>query len=214
LNNNNEGTVYKILIVDDEKDELNALSLTLKYAKQFKSEISIAEDPLIALAKLENEEFDLVLSDFKMPRMNGIEFLIKVKEKYPKIIRMLITACVELEIAKEAINKAAIHTFIEKPWYNDELRLIVHEALKGKDTGEFKSSTEVGDVNEALHVVNNALEKIFNDSLDLRINKRVTLEFTSPVEFNKFFYEIKQNKNININDIHVFVDKYIIELTF
>jgi len=209
-----QNKVYKILIVDDEADELNALSLTLQFAKEFKSEISTAENPTSALAKLENQNFDLVLSDFQMPTMDGIEFLNKVKERHPKTIRMLITGYTDIEIAKQAINEAEIHNFIEKPWYNDKLRSIIYDALKEKYEKIPESSTQVADVNDALKVINSALGNMFNNTEKQEPKRKIILQFTSPDEFNKFYHEIKDLKNVNVDDISISENKYIIELRF
>ena len=141
-----EDKVHKVLIVDDEVDELKALFLTLEHAKQFSSNITVCNDPIKALEKLQENDYDLVLSDFKMPHMNGVEFLNKVKQKYPNTIRMLITAYSEFQVAKEAINEAEVHSFIEKPWYNDELRNIIYKALKRKEFIDNNSSKEVKSV--------------------------------------------------------------------
>ncbi len=104
--------------------------MTLKRAEQFKSEIAIAEDGEAALAELEKQEFDIVLADYKMPRMNGIELLTLVRDKYPETLRILITGFSDINIAKEAINKAAVHNYIEKDLGNEKIRRTLYEALK------------------------------------------------------------------------------------
>ena len=107
-------TLYDILVVDDERDILNSLNLVLGYADEFQAEISVATDGQMALEHLDKKEFDLVLSDYKMPGMTGVELLSKVKEKYPNTIRMLITGYTDVAIAREAINEAHVHNYIEK----------------------------------------------------------------------------------------------------
>ena len=69
--------VHKILIVDDEKEVLEALRSSLECADKFKSEISLAEDAKTALIKLKKHDYDLILSDYKMPKMDGVEVLEK-----------------------------------------------------------------------------------------------------------------------------------------
>ena len=125
--------IHKILVVDDEKDILDALAMTLQSAEQFNCEITTSENSYNALAELKRDDFDLVLSDFRMPLMNGVEFFSKVKDKYPDAIRIMITGYADIELAEEAINKGNIHHFIEKPWNNDELIFIVQHALKDRD---------------------------------------------------------------------------------
>ena len=75
-----ENKTYRILIVDDERDVLDSLLMTLKYAEDFNTEIITATNGEVALAKMIAEDFDLVLADFKMPGMSGIDLLTKVSE--------------------------------------------------------------------------------------------------------------------------------------
>ena len=152
--------VHNILIVDDEEEERRALFLTLLNTSQFKSKISTAEDSKTALDELEKQNFDLILADYRIPGMDGIELLNKVKEKYPKTIRMLITGYTDFNIAKNAINKANVHNFIEKPWSNDELTSIISNELIRKTELETKSSTEVDNVEEALSLLNETQQEI------------------------------------------------------
>lgn len=122
--------IYKILIVDDEVKVLDALKKTLERSKQFKSDIFVVDSGLKALDIIKNQDFDLVLSDYKMPKMDGVEVLTKIKEINPDTVRILITGYSDLEIAREAINKAAVHNYIEKPWDNEKIRTIIYSAIK------------------------------------------------------------------------------------
>ena len=122
--------VFKILIVDDELDVLNSLDLALKTAKEFKGEITTVSDGETALAEMMRNDYDLVLADYKMPGMNGIELLTEVKNKHPNAARILITGYTDVDTALEAINKAKVDQYIEKPCHKDKLRSTVHKALK------------------------------------------------------------------------------------
>jgi YesN/AraC family two-component response regulator len=124
--------VFRILIVDDENEVSSALRRALLYAKEFKSEIQTVESGEKALTELEKDEYDLILTDYRMPGMTGTEFLQRVRNKYPDTIRIIITGYSDIEIIKEAVNKAEIHHYIEKPWVNDGVRKVVHEALQRK----------------------------------------------------------------------------------
>ena len=120
---------HNILIVDDDREVLETLNQTLGRAKRFECNISLAENGEEALAELAKRDFSILLSDFKMPKMNGIDLLEIAKEKYPHAIRILITGFSDLKIAREAINRAKIDFYIEKPWNNEELRGMIYEAL-------------------------------------------------------------------------------------
>jgi response regulator RpfG family c-di-GMP phosphodiesterase len=72
---------------------------------------------------------DLVISDNRLPGMSGIEFLAKVRQTHSDTIRMLVTGYPDLESAVAAINKGQVYRYILKPWENEELRLLVRQAL-------------------------------------------------------------------------------------
>jgi response regulator RpfG family c-di-GMP phosphodiesterase len=205
--------VYKILIVDDEKNELNALALTLRFANQFKSDIKKIDDPEVALEELHRGEFDLVLSDFNMPHMNGVEFLNQVKILNPDAIRLLITATPDYEIAKEAINKAEIDNFIEKPWYNEELREIIYNNLKKKANQRYRCSIKVDDSEEAINVLKVAKKNIFYFGNLYRSEHTIILEFNSADEFNKFYHEIQQRNDVKVEDMNISQDDFLIKVT-
>lgn len=206
-----DNKVHKILLVDDEEDVLEALASTLQSSENFESEIFTAKDGNAALAELDKQDFDLVLTDYKMPSMNGIELLTQAMDKYPKQLRMLITGYSDVEIAKKAINKAQVHNYIEKPWDNDELVLTVHEALKRKTERDSDKIFGVEKVNDALQMVTDFQNDPLNFQLREQINdEKLMFEFNSIGEFNKFSFEIKKLKNVHIKDINVFENKYII----
>jgi len=206
--------VYRILIIDDERDVLDALYMTLNRSKQFKSEIFLVEDGDTALTIMDDQEFDLILTDYKMPKMNGIELLKKAINKSPNQVRMLITGYSDINIAKDAINKAQVHNYIEKPWDDDELVLTIHEALKRKDDRESTKIIGIENVKKAIELVNEFQNDPLNFQLREKINdEKLMFEFDSVNEFNKFSFELKKFKNIHINDINVFENKYIITVS-
>lgn len=204
--------VYKILIVDDEKEILNTLSWVLSSTSEFKTEISTAIGSAAALPELDKQEFDLILSDYRMPMMNGIELLTMVKNDHPKTVRILITGYSDINLAKEAINKAEVHHYIEKPWDNDELRLTIHEALKRKDERETAEIKKVDKVHDALRLVEDFREEITAIPAEHISKQLIMLEFSSTSEFNKFSFALKNVKNANIADIQIFENRQIISI--
>ncbi len=117
---------YKILIVDDEEDNLALLYRTLRT----KYDITKANSAIEALEILKTQYFDCILSDHKMPIMDGVEFLKRVNDAYPKTMRLLVTAYSDVKILIDAINYAKIYRYIKKPYSPDELLLIVESALE------------------------------------------------------------------------------------
>jgi DNA-binding NtrC family response regulator len=88
--------------------------------------------PLKALEDLETKikSVDLVISDYLMPEMDGISFLAEVKKKYPLVPRVLLTGYADKENAIKAINNVGLYQYIEKPWNNDDLSLIIRNGLE------------------------------------------------------------------------------------
>lgn len=117
---------YNILIVDDEEDNLKFLERTLRR----KFNISKASNALEGLAVIEKEDIDLVISDFRMPEMDGIEFLSKVKDIKPSAMRILLTAYSEADILIDAINAGGIYRYIKKPCDPENIMNIVDSAIE------------------------------------------------------------------------------------
>jgi len=116
-----------ILIVDDEQHVLSALY------RLFNGDlvtVHAAECPHKALSLLKKYPVDLVLSDEKMPGMSGVEFLKKVKEHYPDIVRIMLTGNAQLDTAMKAVNEGEVYRFLTKPWSPEELRALILKALK------------------------------------------------------------------------------------
>jgi len=88
--------------------------------------------PAEALEDLDTKirNVDLVISDYLMPTMDGITFLAEVKKKFPLVPRILLTGYADKENAIKAINNVGLYQYIEKPWDNDDLRLIIRNGLE------------------------------------------------------------------------------------
>lgn len=202
---NNIDRPYKILIVDDEENILHALSQALKYSREFECDIFTAPNGQEALNELLEQQFDLVLADYKMPVLNGVDLLAQIREKYPNTIRMLVTGYSDIEIAKDAINKAQVHNYIGKPWDNDELILTVSEALKRKSERDSENIKVIDKVGDALKVVGDLREKVLTE-------QKLTFSFDSMLELNKFSFQITKMNNVHVKDFHVFENRYIISV--
>lgn len=117
-----------ILIVDD--DELVLSSLRGVFTLQTDYEVAEATDPLKALEILERQPLDVVVSDFLMPQMNGIEFLKQVRRLQPEAVRLLLTGYADKENAIRAINEVGLYHYIEKPWDNQAMLNIIRNGLE------------------------------------------------------------------------------------
>lgn len=114
-----------ILLVDDEPNVLKSLSRLLRDYY-----IVTAGCGAEALLLAEQKAFDLVLTDYRMPGLNGIEFLIRFKEIQPDAARLILSGYADLQGMQAAINKAEVFRFINKPWSEIEVRNAIERALE------------------------------------------------------------------------------------
>jgi response regulator RpfG family c-di-GMP phosphodiesterase len=115
----------KILLVDDI--EHNNYSIKSYFRRQY--EIEFTNSGTVALDLMQKSTFDIIISDQKMPIMNGLKFLEKSMEIQPDAVRILISAHADNIVLKDAINLAKIFKFIPKPFENSELETAVGTAV-------------------------------------------------------------------------------------
>jgi len=118
---------YKLLFVDDEKNVLKSLRRAFIDTDY---EIITAESGSQGLQLIRAHNVALVLSDYRMPEMNGVEFLKKAKEIAPLATRMILTGYADMEVILSAVNKGHVFKFILKPWENENLKLEIRKALE------------------------------------------------------------------------------------
>ncbi len=116
-----------VVIVDDEEIVLKSLISILNLETDYK--VVTFTLPRQALEHIEKNEIDLIISDYLMPDMNGISFLAKVRELRPQVPRIILTGYADKENAIKAINEVGLFQYIEKPWDNDDLLLIIRNGL-------------------------------------------------------------------------------------
>ena len=162
----------KILCVDDERNVLKALRRLFMDEDNY--EIFIAESGAEGLEVLEEEgDIRMVISDYRMPEMTGVEFLRQVNEKWPDTIRIVLSGYADISAVVEAINEGQIYKFIPKPWNDEELLTTVsaaleHQALQWENK---HLSSELQEKNAALQEMNDNLEELVRkrtEALDLR----------------------------------------------
>lgn len=121
-----------ILVVDDEPDLLESLKELLEDCIPGLT-VHTASSGAEGLEVLERETVELVVSDFRMPGMDGITFLREARERHPGVARILLTAYPDKQLAKQATEEAMVETFMTKPPRMDELLAAVNAALfKGR----------------------------------------------------------------------------------
>ena len=117
----------RILYEDDEVINLELLQLT--YMNEF--QVITAESAQEGLRLLTlHPEIHVIISDLKMPVLNGLDFIKVVKQNHPEKVCMLLTAYMESDVMMEGFNKELIFRYLMKPWNKDELKETILEALK------------------------------------------------------------------------------------
>ena len=154
---------YTILIVDDEPNIVNALR---RVFRQENYRILTASNGQEALDVLAGDNCQLMIADYMMPVMNGAELLRTVKQRYPDMIRIMLTGHADTEAVMSAIKEGAVYKFILKPWNDDDLRVTVALALEQYDLMQS---------NRNLQKQNRASAKEINELSRLSITNRSQL---------------------------------------
>lgn len=121
---------HTLLFVDDEESILNSLRRLFYKAPH---RILATASAQKALRLVETEPVALVISDHRMPEMEGTKLLSRIREIKPDAVRIMLTGYADMHAAHEAINESQVYRFIAKPWNDDDLRLTVREALRRYD---------------------------------------------------------------------------------
>ncbi|HLP98822.1 MAG TPA: HD domain-containing phosphohydrolase [Sideroxyarcus sp.] len=146
-----------ILCVDDEPNILSSLQRLLRRQGY---QVLSAQSGADGLAILEQQPVDLVISDMRMPQMDGARFLEQVRQRWPDTTRVLLTGYADVESTMAAINKGEIYRYIAKPWDDNDVILLVKHVLERQALEREKRRLEVltQQQNEELKTLNASLE--------------------------------------------------------
>lgn len=176
---------YKVLLVDDEENNLMLLYRTLRG----KYDIVKTTSPLDAIELMKTQQFHIILSDHKMPEMDGVELLKYVYENHPEIVRILVTAYSDISILIGSINEAKIYRYIKKPFNPTELELVVEAGL---EYFQLKKDNEIliSDLKELFSGTIRAIIEALDakDSYTLGRSRRVT------------YYSLKLAEKLGLSD--------------
>ena len=147
-----------ILLVDDEEPILNSLRRLLRSQPY---EILLADSGAKALEILEQRPVDVVMSDARMPGMDGATLLAHIHRLYPSTLRILLTGYADMTMIAKAINEGQIHRYISKPWNDDEMLVTLRQALvyQHSESERQRLETLTQQQNEQLRSLNVTLEK-------------------------------------------------------
>ncbi len=155
-----------VLCVDDEPSILSALRRLFRPQGY---RVLLAEGGAAGLEMLAAEPVDLVVSDMRMPEMDGVQFLEQVRERWPAVVRIMLTGYADINSTIGAINRGEIHRYIAKPWDDQDILLSVGDGLRRKQLEEDNrrldqltqdQNAELGRVNIQLEVALLELQEV------------------------------------------------------
>jgi response regulator RpfG family c-di-GMP phosphodiesterase len=148
----------KLLLVDDEESILNSLRRLLRGQPY---EVLLATSGAQALEIMAQQPVDLVMSDARMPNMDGATLLAHIHQHYPDTIRIMLTGYADPSAIIKAINEGQIHRYISKPWHDEEMLLTLRQSLayQHSERERLRLVQETWDQNEQLKRLNATLEK-------------------------------------------------------
>lgn len=130
---------YRLMIVDDDPGVLNALrrELGTSYSQGaiglYRLEVQVFEHVEAAFGAARERPFDVIISDYAMPEMNGVEFLRLFREAQPDAVRILLSGVADVDVLIAAVNRAGVGCFIGKPWRDYEMRAAIDRALTQRE---------------------------------------------------------------------------------
>ena len=129
MDQNGKGHVQPVVvIVDDEEMVITSIRAFLTLETEY--DVQGFTDPEAAAKFLETHPVDVVVSDYLMPKMNGIQLLGRAKQLQPEAARVLLTGHADKQSAIQAINEVGLFQYLEKPWDNSQLLLVVQSAIE------------------------------------------------------------------------------------
>jgi response regulator RpfG family c-di-GMP phosphodiesterase len=153
--------MYRILLLDDEINVLSALKrslLAIPYDELDgdRPEIETFVSAQQALARIASRPVDLVIADYRMPEMSGVDFLTEAVRVQPDVARLILSGNADLDAVIEAVNRVHIFRFIGKPWNDFELKSGVVQALATRE--QLLENRRLADIVRSQHGATGALD--------------------------------------------------------
>lgn len=165
----------KILVVDDEPLITKSLETFITFT--FEADVLLSNDPTEAIEIFKEMKPQIIISDFMMPGMNGLEFLKKIREISKDVVTILLTGYADKENAIRCINEVGLYYYCEKPWDNDTLAKIIENAVEKHDL-QFQLKRKIYQLEESNKKISrlySLLKKDYDEEVDNVQNILVSL---------------------------------------
>src|SRR5690606_25465326 len=197
----------KVLYIDDEENNLSSFKASLR--REFS--IFTTTDPLEGLTLAEENDFEVVIADQRMPGMTGVEFFEKLVKIKPDPIRILLTGYSDIASVVDAINKGEVYRFIDKPWNIEQIKNAITTA-----SDIYYTRLELKEKNEKLKKANSEMNQfVYSLSHDLRgplmsisgVCKLAKMEISDPIALE--YFEMIDSATVKLDDfIYKMLDFY------
>jgi len=184
-------TIATLLLVDDEENILKSLRRVLRGEPY---SLLTADGGEQALRVLQEQRVDLVISDARMPGMDGASLLAEVQKRWPACMRILLTGYSDITMTTKAINQGQIYRYISKPWNDDELRVIIRQALALQHSERERERLE-----QLTQEQNRHLQEL-NVSLEQRVKAR-TAELEQTADMLDLAYEELKRSYVTATEV-------------
>jgi signal transduction histidine kinase len=176
-----------VLAIDDEEKILSTIERCL-LLEPYRVATTIQTEQ--AMEILASKEIKVIISDQRMPGVSGVKFLESVKQKYPDIIRILLTGHADMQAAEEAVNIGEVYRFMTKPWNNDDLKSTIRQAIEAynmtlENRRLFEDSRKA---NASLIQANTHLQKLYDKQKEF--TSTVSHELRTPLTSIKMGLDI------------------------
>lgn len=150
---------HKLLFVDDEENILSSMKRIFRGSEY---ELFYANSGFEGLEILKKNQISMIISDMKMPKMSGIEFLEASREYAPDAVKVILSAYSDIDDIMKAVNKGHIQNYLTKPWENERLKIVIQNGIESfQRIDKIKQlAKELSDKNDELKDINTNLEMI------------------------------------------------------
>jgi HD-like signal output (HDOD) protein/ActR/RegA family two-component response regulator len=194
--------IGRVLFVDDE---INVLRSIKRGFLQSDIEVLTAPGAREGLQLLRNERIDIVVTDYRMPHMNGLQFLQRVREMYPKTARVILSGYIEKTVAVESLTRGLASTYILKPWLNEDIERKIRHLLSIRDVlqsqrllGIINGITNLPSLSNIFHEFMTAVHEEKSMTEISRILQKDPTVATKVLQIaNSAFYGMKNCNSIN-----------------